>query len=197
LKSSKIALTQANVTKFKTQYDEIKEKYENLLLHLDTANPPHQDMTPLEFKEELLKTEQLLVERANLWNIIIPNAIGFDEFEGGNIPSQADIPQLALQLDALRTLINFLIESQVYKIKGISKKGLQDIVVSPNQVMYQILPFELSIEGSMESLQTFLYKIRSASHFLVIRKIDIESQKGETLSINLQIDNIRLKREVK
>lgn len=195
LTTSKVALTQANVGAFKVEFNEIKKKYENLLSHLNTAAPPRIDLTPLEFKEELLKTEQLLGERANLWSIPIPNAIGFSEYEGGNIPSSKDIPYLMLQLDAMRTLTNFLIESQVQEIKSLVKKGVQDMVISPNQVMYQALSFDIGIETTMDSFQTFLNKIRMSGHLFIIRKIDVEAKKDRVLSMNIQIDNIRLKRE--
>lgn len=193
--TNKMSLTSAQVASLKTQHDEVKKNYQNLLDLLDTAKEPEQNLSPLEFKEELLKTRQLLRERAGIWNITIPSAIGFSEFEGGNIPTPQDVPKLILQLDAIQSLIDYALESRVDEIVRIDKNDIQDIILTSDQMMYQILPFELSLKGSMQSLLGFLNKLYASTHFFIIRKMNIESLKEGILSIELEIDTIKLRKD--
>lgn len=195
LNTSSVAPDSSNVSRFKEQFENTRKQYQNLLLLLDTAARPKLEITPLEFKEDLLKTQQLLSERAGLWNISIPSAIGFNEFEGGNIPSPEQVPHLALQLDSLRTVINLLIESRVGAIEEIKRLEVREIAVTPNEVMYQVLPFELRFTGSMEILRTFLYKTYSSTHLFVVRKVDVEAKDNGSISVTIQIDAVKLKRE--
>lgn len=192
--TSPIPLTQTHVAKFSRQFDDVKRKYDDLLLLLDTARVPPLNLSPLEFKEDLLKTQQLLVERANLWNIRIPHALGFSEFEGGNIPQPKEVPLLTLQFDAIKTLVNFLIESRVSSIEQMTRKESPEITLASNRVMYQMLSFEIAVQGSLSSLRAFLQKIYASSYLFIVRKIDMESQKNGGLSILIQIDAIRLRR---
>ncbi len=194
LASSKVIPTHNRVAKFQLQQTQIQKQYEDLLTLLDTASVPQINFTPLEFKEDLLKTHRLLVERANLWNIKLPISLGFPEFEGGNIPSQEDIPPLALQLNALRTLINLLIESRVQEVGLLSKKEIRSVSLIANQTMYKILPFELAFKATTEGLRTFLYKISSSGHLFIIRKINLESEKGDGVAVNMTVEAIKLKR---
>lgn len=194
LSTSKVAPTNTNVSKFKIQQTQIQKQYDDLLALLDTASTVQTNLTPLEFKEELLKTQQLLTERANLWNIKLPLSLGFPEFEGGNIPSQAEIPPLSLQLDTLRTLVNLLIESKVQEISLLSKKELRNIDLIKDKAMYKVLLFEIAFKSSMENLRTFLHKVSSSNHLFIIRKINIESDKENRISVNMAVDAVKLKK---
>ncbi len=194
LANSKVTPTNNSVSKFKLQQAQVQKQYEDLLTLLDTASVSQINLTPLEFKEDLLKTHRLLVERANLWSIKLPLSLGFPEFEGGNIPSQTDIPPLALQLDALRTLINLLIESHVQEIGLLAKKEIRNVSLIEHQTMYKILPFEIAFKTTTEGLRTFLYKTSSSSHFFIIRKINLESDKGDLVTVNMTVEAIKLKR---
>lgn len=195
LNTSSVAPTSSNVSRFKEQYESTQKQYQGLLLLLDTAPRPKQGTTALEFKEDLLKTQQLLSERAGLWNISIPSAIGFNEFEGGNIPGPDQVPHLTLQLDSLKTLINLLIESRVGAIEEIKRLEVHDIAVTPNETMYKVLPFELRFTANMETLRTFIYKTYSSAQFFVVRRVDVDSKDNGTILVTIQIDSIKLKRE--
>jgi len=195
LNTSNVAPTSSNVSRFKEQFENTRKQYQSLLLLLDTATRPKLEITPLEFKEDLLKTQQLLSERAGLWNISIPSAIGFNEFEGGNIPAPEQVPHLTLQLDSLKTLINLLIESRVGAIEEIKRLDVRETSVTPNSVMYQVLPFELRFTGNMEILRTFLYKTYSSTHLFIVRRVDVEAKDNSSISTTIQIDAIKLKRE--
>ncbi|MBI1884149.1 MAG: hypothetical protein HYS08_08100 [Chlamydiae bacterium] len=195
ISTSQIPLTPAHVTEFTTQYEAMKKRYNDLLLLLDGAKPVQTNLSPLEFKEALLKTERLLIERAGLWNITLPQTIGFSEFESGNIPPATEVPHLCLELDALSTLANFLIESHIQSVDTITKKEVKEIPLPPSHVMYELLSFEMVIRCSQENLRNFLHKAHASNHLFIIRKLDIESNKNEPLTCSLQIDAIKFKRK--
>jgi len=191
---SPFAPTLPNIEKLTSAFDELKNNYEKLLSLLDTSTRPEQNLTPLEFKENLLKTEQLLRERADLRNIRIPSALGFDEFEGGHIPAPQDIPDLAFQLDALQTIVNHLIESDVSRITRIRRKALRDVALPANRVMYRMSTFEIAMEGSQRNFQTALEKIGRSNNLFIVRRVDMESD-SRLVSVNLEVDAIRLRKK--
>jgi hypothetical protein len=88
--------------------------------------------------------------------------------------------------------MNYALESRVYEIARIDKKGIQDISPTSDPAMYQILSFELRFKGSMQNLLGFINKLHASPHFFIIRKINIESMKENFLSIELEIDKLNL-----
>lgn len=196
LSQSKAALTSLNAARFKTAFETIRQKYADVVVLLDTANPAKADLSPLEFKEELLKTQELLAERARLWNIQLPKSIGFEEFDGGNIPAADQIAKLVVQMESIRVLVNHLIESRVGIIHAVVRKDMKDVVLFGNQPMYQVLTFEISMSGDYENLRVFLHKLYSSSHLFIIRDLDIETQPDGRLLANLVVDAVKLKKAV-
>jgi hypothetical protein len=191
--TSKVPLTTPQVSHIKERLDEVQKNHRHLLNLLDTAQQSEKNSTPLEFKEELLKTRQASTEKAAIWSIKIPSDMGFSEFEGGNIPDPQDVPLLTLQMDTIQTLINFMIESNVYEVVRVDKKESRE--VSLDEAMYQILPFGFSIKGSMQSLSGFLHKLYDSKHFFIVRRFNIESSQDGVLTIDLEIDAIKLKKK--
>ena len=193
--TSKVPLITPQVSHIKEQHDEVQKNHHDLLNLLDTAQQPEKNSSPLEFKEELLKTQQASTEKAGIWNIKIPTDMGFSEFEGGNIPNPQDVPLLTLQMDTIQVLINFMIESKVYAVVRVDKKESREVPLVSDEAMYQILPFEFSIKSSMQSLSSFLHRLYDSKHFFIVRQFNIESSQDSVLTIDLEIDAIKLKKK--
>ena len=192
IKENSFALIHPTLSKFNAYKDYSEESYGKILSLLVTHHEKARVTSPLEFKEELLRIQKLLVERATLWDIKIPSAISFGEYEGGNIPSAQDVESLKAQLTIVRALVNYLIESRIAQLHEIKRNKPRSIKVAGKEHMYEIFPFQMSFDGKIEDLLKFLSKIYMSRELIIIRKIDISAQSEDRLSIFIDLDYIRV-----
>lgn len=195
IKNNNIALTRPTLARFEAYQDYSKESYEKILSMLASHQDSSREVSPLEFKEELLRIQKLLSERATLWDINIPNAISFGEYDGGNIPHEKDVASLKIQLTVVRALVNYLIESRIVQLNDIKRLEPRPISITGKETMYEIYPFQISFDANIENLLTFLTKVHMSRELVIVRKINIDAQGDTRLSINIELDYIRFKTE--
>ena len=156
MKTSKIQPSREMIIALKEQKGDLQNKYEELsgLLQHSTIN--RAIPVPLEFKEELLRTQNQFKERAQLWNIKIPKAIGFDEYEGGIIPGSQKIPVLIKQFELIKMLLDLLIESKISTLASITKSSQPPEIYTGQGIVIETFSFDLSFDASYEALIRFL-----------------------------------------
>lgn len=184
---TRMSPAESTVNKFLKTQNDLSKKYQEVLSTVIEKNTEKQ-LTPLEFKEELLKVQQFLQERAALWSIGIPISTGFREYEGGIIPADKDTMALLRQLRHIESIINIMIECKIQGIDSISKKinRVPDHLSHLNiQEMYS---YEIQFRTSWDSLTKVLNKIFLAKQFYIVKKLDIQSKEANQLAITLAMD---------
>lgn len=188
-KKSRLQPKESVLGDFSIRENELKDKYISTLKLLKVQNTK-KSWTPLQFKEELLKIQDFLKERARIWNIHIPKAVGFQEFEAGGIPDKKSILLLVHQLHHIRSILSFMIESKVEGIDSIYKKISKPDKKTQNLNVPKIYTYEIKFSSSWNSFIQVLYRVYSTNQFFVVKKIDLQRlQKDNNISVIMVIES--------
>lgn len=190
LRKRKIKPSRNTILLLKEQKKDITFKYNELLKLIKRSSLNPLIPVPLEFKEELLKTQAQLRERAQLWNITVPRAIGFGEFEGGIIPESDKIPVLIKQLELVKIIINMLIESKINSLDNISKSSSPPESFIGENIIMETFIFEFTLEANYDSLINFMSKLNTSLTFFTVKDINIQKLTDNSLKMHMTINVI-------
>lgn len=191
LKKSETPPNRSSLLKVASNLDELRERYNYLSKLLPQKKENEEVPVPLEFKENLLKLQRLLIERAKLYKISIPKPLGFVEYEGGIIPQTNKISVLTEQMDVIQTLVSYLIECRIQSLDSI--KRLEPLRENQKAGLFRTLPFELNITCSMKALVSFLAKLSSSKTFFIVKDVNIQQKSDTGLSVKINLEVLLFK----
>ncbi len=143
---------------------EVKEILEKKKLKLS-------EMTPLQFKEELLNAQIKFKQLAAIQGSTIDESLGFPEYVSGAIPSQDQIKLLLKQLFIIDEVTNIILKHKISEIVSIVRSN--DLYVD-KEAIYNEIAFKVNINCTMEELLAILKDFINAPNLLVIRDVNIQ-----------------------
>ena len=124
--------------------------------------------------------------------------LGFKDLMGDKIPSEKELPLLALQLDIIALFINDSFDSGIERFESIAKHG--QVKNSTYKVQ---LPFTLTFKSDMKGLVQFLDKLNSKKDIFIVETVNVdtlplndfrkENNLGHLLEVTIKLDYIELK----
>lgn len=186
---TKMAPSNEITRQFDEKEIELENKYLEILKTIDKGGL-EKEMSPLEFKEELLKTQDFLKERARIWNIQVPQSVGFREFEAGVIPEEKDIWNLSYQLSHIRNIVNLMVESKISRIDSIVKSVEVVDQKSKGLNAKQIFMYQFKMQCNWSSLIQILTRLHGSRQFFLVKKIEVTNEDKDSLLVMMTVEAI-------
>lgn len=176
---------------------EYKTAYEKLLAQIDAMQKPLEDISPNAFQDRLRAVVSEVQAAASENNVELDPAfyLGFDRYQS-ELPSDQAAGPLARQLDAIRLVVDQLIDAKVRRIVSIRRELLPQESgaasaepeprpggnqpagrkpATPASDIVNAAPFEIVFVADQAKARQSLNAIARASQFLVIRALNIEN----------------------
>lgn len=143
----------------------------------DKSEKPN--LSPLEFKEELERTEAVIKKNAGF---PIPEGIGFLEYRGGVIPEAEEVGVLTTELVYTKEILELLINAEIVSIERLEWYDIvEEDMVSNNFLL------ELDFVGNTDSLIKFLVNLQNTKSFMLLHKLSIKRLENLKLLIKVHI----------
>lgn len=165
------------------KYESIKDEFGTLL---KSKEPTFSD--PLKFKQSLLASHNKLRSEAAELGIKLPDSLGLEEYYD-TIPPSEKVPELFMQLEVIKALVELTTASGINTLKSIE---LEDPVIMSGVSSYREFPFTLTVECTIQDMVRFLYSLRKQNVLFIIRnlKINTTEEEAEELVGELSISSI-------
>lgn len=180
----KMAPSPENIFLVQKEYEWLIDKEKNLKQLLAKRKVEYKDLTPLQFKEELLSTQIKLKQLADIQDCKLQGDLGFPEFSAGAIPQSKDVSLLTKQLRVIDELVNLLLKCKIGKIESITR--LAGVYYSEGN-LYQEITFRIGINCTLEDLLRVLQDIINLPYILVARDIKIDKVDENLISVEILV----------
>lgn len=184
LKNSEFPLNAKGVYAMHMESEWLKGKKDEALSILQGRALPEKNITPLDFKEELLGTELKLKQLADIQRCAIPDKIGFSEYAGGEIPLANETVLLYKQLKVTDEIVSLLLKYKVNNIKSIER--LQYIYRNEDN-LYEEIAVRINIDCVYENLLRVMADLPNLPFFAVVRAVKIEKIDESSVSADIII----------
>lgn len=145
------------------------------------------DLSPLEFKEEMEKTEAVIKKNAGF---PIPEGIGFSKFRGGVIPESSEVGVLTTELLYTKEILELLINAEVVSVERLEWYNVvEDDMVSSNYLL------ELDFVGNTDSLIKFMVNLQNTKSFIMLHKLSIKRLENLKLLIKVHLKAVEFDTE--
>ena len=134
----------------------------------------------LYFKESLYVTVDDIMERAKKKKIDLPSSVGFPET---GLPANEQVPDLLLQLDMVKKLIDVIMETKISAIGSITPGAPTSVA------FYKEVPIELTITDTSFNIAKFLEALGTSPSVFILDSLTLD-RKGEMLAAKLRIKGI-------
>ncbi|MDD5199019.1 MAG: Amuc_1100 family pilus-like protein [Terrimicrobiaceae bacterium] len=177
-----------------TQY---RAEYDKLLAQALKMQKPIESITPQAFQDRLRAYVSEVSAAAKLNGVTLNDAfyLGFDQYRD-TLPSNESAGALARELDAIRLVVDKLIEFKIREIIGIKRDSLPEeggaprpeqpaaagnrrSTVAEGPKIVTANSFEIAFVADQSRLRQSLDAIISANKFFIIRNLTIENSKLE------------------
>lgn len=184
LASLKVIPTPENVFGLQREYEWIVDKEKDIRQLLFKRQLPTRDLTPLQFKEELLSTQTKLKQLADIQGCKLQEDIGFPEYAAGEIPAGQEVSLLGEQLTVINELVDLLLKHKVSEISSIQR--LPDVTSGRGSGnLYEEIGFRIGLQCALEDLLGVLADIINAPYILVVRNLKIN--KVDEARVNVEM----------
>lgn len=171
---SKMPLTKESLLFVTNEENKYKIIYNRFKLALESPlneRVRREELDPLQFKERLIQTQKKLREDATMYNLLLPESLGFAKYEI-ELSKPSEIPDLIRRLRVLEELIYMITLSGVETLHEIN---FADKEVKRKTDIYFHIPISFKIGCTSPSLTNFLYKLRLSPFNFIVDDMDIES----------------------
>ncbi|MCK4244950.1 MAG: Amuc_1100 family pilus-like protein [Candidatus Omnitrophica bacterium] len=141
----------------------------------------------LYFKESLYITVDDIMERAKKKGINIPSTVGFSET---GLPTNEQVPDLLLQLDMIKKLMDVIMETKISTVGSITPGAPASVA------FYKEVPIELTITDTSFNVAKFLEALGKSPSIFILDNITL-TRKGEMLVAKLRIKGVVREREAR
>jgi len=157
-----------------SEYQTLEEKFQ---AYADFNLPKGEKFPSLYFKEILYVTLDNLVEKTEKKGVKIPSSIGFSET---GLPPNDQIPDLLLQLDVVKKLLDVIIESKISTVNSLAPGSPASVA------FYKEIPMDLTISDKNFNIAKFLEELGKSSSIFILDALTL-TKKGDILEAKLKI----------
>lgn len=137
------------------------------------------NLSPLEFKEELEKTEAVIRKNAGF---PMPEGIGFKRYRGGVIPEAKEVGMLTTELFYTKEILELLINANIVTVERIEWYDMQeDDLISDNYLL------EIDFVGNTDSLVKFMTNLQHSRSFIMLHKLSVKRLENLKLMIKARL----------
>ncbi|MCK4948097.1 MAG: Amuc_1100 family pilus-like protein [Candidatus Aureabacteria bacterium] len=173
-----------------------KNSIYNLLIDADTKEDEDMEYpSPVEFKDKLLSYQTRLVNRADANGVKLPGTLGFEEYEGGDLPSMKDIPLLIRQMKIIEKLVNLFIDSRVQLVEKIEREETKISECRHIDGICTVLNFSLEMTCQTPALIKFMGGLEFLNSFIIIKNMGIEADKINKVKMFIKAVDFRKENE--
>lgn len=184
LASLKIVPTPENIFILQREYEWVVNKDKELKGLLLKRQLQKKELSPLQFKEELLDMQTKLKQLADIQGCKLEEDIGFSEYAVGEIPSKNEVALLYKQLLVINKLVNLLLKHKVAEIGPIRRLPG---VYHGERNLYREIVFKINIQCVLEDLLGVLADMVNVPYMLVVRSLSIDKLDGNKVNVELLI----------
>jgi hypothetical protein len=127
------------------------------------------------FKKILDRKREVLLKDASVRNIDIPESLGFGEA----IPPDSKAQDLLRFLFVKDRMIKIAVNSGIISIDSIEHFDVVRTGPNKGNRFINEYPVKMAFQATLESTMKILYKMRSDSHFLILRNLEISCDNQE------------------
>ena len=144
------------------------------------ALAPEEKFPNLYFKESLYITLDDITERAKKKGIGIPSSVGFSET---GLPANEHVPNLLLQMDMIKKLMDVIMENEISTVNSISPG------TPISAAFYKEVPIELTITDTSFNVADFLEALGKCPAIFILDSLTL-TKTGEMLQAKLKIKGL-------
>lgn len=179
------ALLEKQLERLNDFYDEITQR----LASQPKPKKPKEITDPLKFKEELYKVQNKLKDDGKTIIFDFPFWLGFEKFKN-DIPSAAELPVRAEQLEIIRETADLILKSGIAVVNVVEFKDTKDVIVD-GEVVYKEYPMRIGFVCGNENLVNFLYSMSVAEIPLKVEDVKLKaSETKEPVKYELAVELI-------
>lgn len=154
-------------------------------LFLAQKEMPSRILDTLKFKEELINVQFQIRKEAEREYLMIKDealSLGFERYET-EIPLPQDIPDLMLELHAIKELASFMMDSRVDVLEKLRTSNPQDKTLPGEENPFiRIYPVQITIQADFESFVRFLDYCGKSNFIFALSDLHIcQSEAGENM----------------
>ncbi|MCK5655825.1 MAG: Amuc_1100 family pilus-like protein [Candidatus Aureabacteria bacterium] len=173
-----------------------KNSIYNLLIDADAEEDEDMEYpSPVEFKDKLLSYQTRLVNRADAGGVKLPGTLGFEEYEGGDLPSMKDIPLLIRQMKIIEKLVNLFIDSRVQLVEKIEREETKISECRRIDGICTVLNFSLEMTCQTPALIKFMGGLEFLDSFIIIKNMEIEADEINKVKMFIKAVDFRKENE--
>lgn len=187
LANLKVVPTPENIFLMQKEYKWLVNTEEELKQLLSKRKIQYTELTPLQFKEELLDTQVKLKQLADIQGCKLQGDLGFSEFSAGGIPEAKDVILLTKQLKVINELVNLLLKNRVAEISSITR--FPEVYYNEAN-LYQEVTFRVVICCTLEGLLKVLVDITNVPYVLVVRNLKIDKLDENKVNVEMLIGEV-------
>lgn len=178
-----------NLTKTQEQIQNYKDLVQNLAREAQALELPlESDITPQAFQDRLRQVVSEVENRAKEKNVILPKDfyLGFDPYRT-TLPSEVASAPLARQLQAIRSLVDKLIDLKVESIETLVRVPLPEeqgaflanAQEDKKEPVVKKYPFDISFRTEQGRFRLGLNSLLNSEQFFVLRSINVMNSNTE------------------
>lgn len=183
----KIDPTFENIFSLQREGEWIVERERELKQLLLNRRIPSHELTPLQFKEELLSTQTKLKQLASIQGSKLQEDLGFQEYTAGQIPQQGEVVLLAKHLVIINELVNLLLRHRVSEINSITRLPDSSATLDSGGILYKEMALQIALCCTTEDLLGILQDIINVPYILVVRNLKINKLDEVRVSVEMLI----------
>jgi hypothetical protein len=180
--SVKVAPTADNIFVIKKDSEWLAERDQDVKQILAKKNLQLSEMTPLQFKEELLNAQIKFKQLASIQGCTIDETLGFPEYVSGDIPPQGQIKLLLKQLAIIDEVTKIILKHKISEVVSIIRSN--DIHIDKEN-LYNEMAFKININCTIEELLGILKDFVNAPNFLIVRDINIQKLNEDKINVEI------------
>ncbi len=147
-------------------------------------------LTPLEFKEEILRMHNEASRMAADKNVQLGQDVGFNEYMGEKIPKVEEMPRLCQHLYFIKDLIGLALECKLRRVGQISILP-PDAKDDPVNAIFHTINVAMEIQASFVSLVKFLDTIYHRPEVIWVNSISFRREsEGNLVRATLELEVI-------
>lgn len=144
-------------------------------------------LTPLEFKEELLRFSSEVKRTASEKGINVEPSLGFAEYMGGKIPKNDEMPLLSQQLYIVKDLIQIMFDANIRRINGMELLPVAEDAASG--LIYRSMAFRLDLSSGFASIVEMMRALYGRPEIIWINQLSLnQDQRFSDQALRAEID---------
>lgn len=170
---SGMPLTKESLIFVTDEENKLKNIYSRFKLALESPmneEIAEEELDPLQFKERLIQIQKKLREDAAMYNLTLPESLGFAEYET-ELSKPSEIPDLIMRLRVLEEVIYTITLSGIdslHEIHFVEEEAEEEAI-------YFDLPVSFGVGCTSSKLINLLYRLRLSAFNFTIDDLDIKS----------------------